>query len=359
MQSWCGNLTLILLLGGMTGCGIVGPNSISSGRQQYAEAINATNDQQTLNMILAIRYDETFSLMTVASVTANFRISGSLNAEFPIGSEDNYRENLVPLSAGFAYEENPTISYLPMQGEQFIKQLLSPLPIDLVALLQMGTSDPELITLSLINDINGIRNPAFLYPGVERDPRFERLVELITLLSRAGELGWVTDEGPQGGLSLVIFNYATDYLDEVTELAELLGLSADPSTGLDIVLPARLQVGRGQGDSLRVQTRSAVECLRIAAAAVDVPAKHLEDGIVGEPVPLGSVGRFLRIRSSAKPPKNALVAVQRHGFWFYIDRTDLRSKSYFRWLQVLITLRLSNPPTGAQLAPVLTVPVSR
>jgi hypothetical protein len=32
---------------------------------------------------------------------------------------------------------------------------------------------------------------------------------------------------------------------------------------------------------------------------------------------------------------------------------------YFRWLQVLMTLRLSSSPAGAQLAPVLTVPVSR
>ena len=97
----------------------------------------------------------------------------------------------------------------------------------------------------------------------------------------------------------------------------------------------------------------------IAAAAIDVPVEHIDNGIVGPPVPLGSVGGLLRIKSSSKPPKNPLVAVQHHGFWFYIDGTDSKSKTYFRWLQILITLRLSNAPPGAQLAPVLTVPVSR
>jgi hypothetical protein len=280
-----------------------------------------SNDQQTLNMILAIRYDETFSLMTVASVTANVRISTSLNAEFPIGPEDNYRANLVPLSAGFAYEENPTISYLPMQGEQFIKQLLSPMPIDLVALLQVGAQDPELIMLSLIDDINGIRNPAFLYPGVEPDPRFERIVELLARLTRAGEMSWVTRSDSVRGLSLVIFNYETDLLEEVTELVGLLGLSADPSTGQDIVLPARLEVGRGRGDSLRLQTRSVVKCLRVAAAAVEVPTEHVEAGLAREQVPLGPVGGYLRIKAARSRPKNVLVAVQRHGFWFSTGQT--------------------------------------
>jgi hypothetical protein len=359
MSSVYQSLTALIVLGGVAGCPSIGPASLAAGRQQYADAINATNDLQTLNMIVAIRYDETFSLMSVASVTANVRVTAGLDAEFPIGSEDYYRENLVPLSAGFAYEENPTISYMPIQGERYVRQFFSPLPIDLVAMLQAGTHDPTMIMFSLVDEINGIRNPAFLYPGVEPDPRFGRVIELVTQLTRASELRWVKDPSNEASLSLVIFQYANDLLDEVIELAGLLGLSADASEGKNIVLPVRLEISSSQSDSLRIQTRSAARCVRVAAGAVEVPAEHLDEGLTRVHEPLGEVGRYLTIRSSRRQPKGALVAVQRHDTWFYIDGKDHSSKQFFRWLQFLISLRLSDASASPQTVPVLTVPVSR
>ena len=108
----------------LCGCATVGPQSITAGRGVYADVINRTEDEQILNVIVRLRYDETFGMMSVASVTANLRFSAQATTNIGVGDSDNYTGNLVPLSAGVAYEENPTISYVPLSGEDFMRRML-------------------------------------------------------------------------------------------------------------------------------------------------------------------------------------------------------------------------------------------
>jgi hypothetical protein len=53
-----------------------------------------------------------------------------------------------------------------------------------------------------------------------------------------------------------------------------------------------------------------------------------------------------------------MIAVKRHGWWYYIDQTDAGSKMTFRLLEALVTARISEA-IETKHAPVLTVPVSR
>jgi hypothetical protein len=110
----------------LCGCASVGPQSITAGRGVYADVIDRTEDEQILNVIVRLRYDETFGMMSVASVTANLRFSAGATTDIGVGDSDNYAGNLVPFSAGIAYEENPTISYVPLSGEDFMRRILSP-----------------------------------------------------------------------------------------------------------------------------------------------------------------------------------------------------------------------------------------
>ena len=90
--------TMLALLSalGFYGCAVVGPQSIAAGRGVYAEVINRAEDEQVLNVIVRQRYDETFGMMSVASVTANLRFSTQAGANIGIGDSDNYAGNLVP-----------------------------------------------------------------------------------------------------------------------------------------------------------------------------------------------------------------------------------------------------------------------
>jgi hypothetical protein len=106
----------------------VGPSSISTGRADYNEAINKTEDEQMLLALIKERYGETFSLLAVNSVTASVRFTTKAGIELGFGPERNYTGELTPFSGGVAYEENPTISYAPVHGENYVRQLMSPIP---------------------------------------------------------------------------------------------------------------------------------------------------------------------------------------------------------------------------------------
>jgi hypothetical protein len=99
------------------GCAWLGPQSIRSSRAAYNDAIIATNSEQLLSTIVSMRYGEPTSMLTVSSITASMHVGAAGGAELGFGRASNYAGNLVPLTAGGSYEDDPTISYTPLQGE--------------------------------------------------------------------------------------------------------------------------------------------------------------------------------------------------------------------------------------------------
>ena len=74
----------------------------------------------------------------------------------------NYLGNLVPFSGGLAYEENPTITYAPVQGEKYVRQLLSPIALDLLLLVMRSVTNPAMYLTVLANKINDMRSFWFI-----------------------------------------------------------------------------------------------------------------------------------------------------------------------------------------------------
>lgn len=352
--SACGALLLALLT---SGCAVLGPAALRGGRAAYNDAIVATNNEQVLAMIVRMRYGEPTGLLAVSSVTASMSIQARAGAEFGVGPDSNFDGNLVPLSSGFAYEENPTISYTPLQGQRYMRQLLSPLPIDLtMLLLRTLHTSPESLTF-LLRSINGIHNPDFLAESAAPDPNFGRLVEILSSLARSGELNWAQQSGPNPSFVLVIRAGASETL--VSELYGLLGFEPEEDAAGLLALPVRLSIGRPPEARLHLETRSLYELLHLAAAAVDVPPEHLESGIAHPLPPLGPAGQGFQIRRSKSRPKEAVTATYLHDWWYYLDATDARSKLTFLILEALISERVADAANHAAAAPVLTVPVSR
>ena len=94
---------------------------------------------------------------------------------------------------------------------------------------------------------------------------------------------------------------------------------------------------------------------------VCVPMEHVETGIVpvtrgldGLPFDWTSITRGLFIvHSQRHRPRNAEVAVQYRGYWFYIARNDVDSRSVLAISEILFSLQESDEN---QLAPLLTLP---
>ncbi len=63
----------------------------------------------------------------------------------------------------------------------------------------------------------------------------------------------------------------------------------------------------------------------------------------------------IKIQWSRSRPDGAYIAIQNRDYWFFIEDSDLDSKSTFLLLQILADLQAGNTPSGA---PVLTLPVA-
>jgi len=340
---------------GMSGCATVGPQSISAGRGVYTEVINRTEDEQLLNVLVRMRYDETFGMISVTSITANLQFSARAEANVGFGDSDDYAGNLVPLAAGVGYEENPTISYVPLSGEDFTLRMLRPVSAREWTLLGQNVRHPGKLLSLAAKRINGLRNP--LLGEQTRSPEFARFIELFDRLRRAGliETVRVSGTGNMENYAWHIHDYQGAYGDDVRELLDLIGIKRKLD-GAAILLPVREAVG-SSNSAVHVQPRSAYDVLRVFGTGIEVPSAHLKAGIV-EPLSaeLPERGRVITIHSSEKRPDHATVRIRFRDWWFYIDETDTQSKRAFSFLQTFIGMRLADPTAG-QKAPVITVPV--
>jgi len=354
------NLVTACVLGCLlTGCAGVGPSAIRGGRLAYNEAIRETNNQQMLIMVIHNRYEERGSLLSVASVTANVRFTTSTGIELGFGDNDNFSGNLVPFSAGAVYEENPTISYSPVAGERYVRQLMSPVPVAILAQLTGTLADPADIYTALVSSVNGIHNPDFLFSSAEIDPRFSRFVTLMTELTQAHRLHWVEDPQQNDSFSIVIDQSDPTHAAKISELLRLLGLSALENRSPRVILPVSLALDERDTSGISIITRSVFDLAEILSAAIEVPEEDQRNGVTTSYPPPGLAGRELKIRRAQTRPKHAAVAVKYRDGWFYIDETDRVTRRFFRLLGSLWSVTIAESAVKHPAAPVLTVPVSR
>ena len=326
------------------------------GRGLYNQVINDTNNQQTLELIVRARYGEPSGLISVASVTANLRTTATANSQFGVGPSANFQGNLVPLSLGLAYEENPTIAYTPVQGERYAKSLLTPIGLDMLVLLLSMENAPHQLILILVKQVNSLQNP--MYGSPQTGAVFRESVALLGRLENAGQATWTSTK--DGAFALVIHDYAPANRNVVRDLLRAWGLPASLAQGdRDIVLPVNLAVGRVTKAELNVQTRSVYDLIEIAASSVEVPPEHAALGLADPRLDaLSSLRGGLRIQSSpGYPSTDVVVAVRHRGYWFYIPADDGPSKLAFRLLQMLIGMRLVEGTP--QTTPALPIPVTR
>ena len=351
-------LALCLAAALLAGCTVVGPKRISTGRLAYNEVIAETNNQQMLMVLVHNRYEEQGSMLAVASVTANVSVRSSAGFQAGFGGESSYQGNLVPISGGVVYEENPTISYTPVAGEAYLRQLTLPLPVSMLAQITRTMVDPESVFLTVISSVNGIYNHDFVFNEKDADPRFGRFAAIMGELTRAHRLHWVETPGQQEKFSIVIDQAAPDHAAMVSELLELVGLSRLRSDAPQLVLPVTLSLNGAQQGALGITTRSIINLVEILAARIEIPQRDIDNGVVASYPAVGALGQKLTIHYAQEEPEHAYVAVRHRDGWFYIDERDGDTKRYFKLLGSLWSLAVAHSLINGPTAPVLTVPVS-
>ena len=334
----------------LSGCNTTGPRSIASGRALYNDVITRTGDEQVLGMIVKHRYDETFGMLDVASVTSQVTVGVNSAINLRAGADsDDTAGNLVPFAAGITYTENPTISYVPMSGEEFITRLVAPVSLTQVLTLGQLSRVPGQSFMLMVRRINGLTNE----PDGGEGSSFRRVGELLRdLRARGGSDFVISDEGHY----LLLHDYKGVHDEPVRELLQTLHLTAFESDGRELLIPIRPGLGSPpQGDAILLETRSVLDLVRMAGDAIDIPEAHVNAGIVVPPaVPAAGESPFIHIRSAADRPDDDTVAFAHRGWWFFIDPTDIDSRRDFVLLRAVISMGLEAHPQ-ATTQPVLTL----
>lgn len=344
----------------LAGCHAFGPDALKGTHPLYNDAIVESMNQQFLQNVVRLRYRDPVFFLDVASVTATLKLdlSGGLD-QSEIGL--NGGGDLLKYSFGAAYTTQPTISYSPLQGEGFVKSVLSPVPLEaLFTLAGSGWSARRVFGLC-VERINGIENaPGASGPTPALAPDDNRQFNhLLTLMEGlAGEQLIFPEIDPQTKEPRLHIRSTPEHQDRIREIKDLLGL--DPNLEVYRVDSDFL---RSHGDAVSIRTRSLMSIFFYLSQRVDVPPSHRTAGLVtvtrdrdGSEFDWGDTpaGRQFHIRQGEEVPERTFLAIPYRNHWFYLADNDLESKSTFMLLMQLFRLQAG---AAKSTGPTLTIPV--
>lgn len=358
----CHLVWLLLLLATLliSGCTQLGPGLVKAGRNDYNKVLAQTDDEETLLNLVRMRYADNPVILQVSSVSTSFTWNQGASAEgvrFPSTSAaDN-----IGVRGSLDYTERPTITYTPLGGADFVRNVLTPMELDALLLLSQSGWSIERLLLIMANRINGQDNAREASgPTPFTAPEyidFREAARLMRDLQRDGHITFGYRKVAEQRLPAMRIEREALNFDKVRSLSELLGL--DPQRRIFTMEP---RPSRPSADTIGIELRSLVGVMFFLSHATQIPERDLAAGRVtvtldqnGKPFDWNRViGDLLTIRSQDEPPKNAAVAVQYRDSWFYIDDSDLNSKYTFMLLGVLTSLQAGSIERAA---PVLTLPV--
>src|SRR5262245_22963038 len=228
---------LASLVTGQAGCQHYGPRSVAADRLPYNEAIATSWKEQTLLNIVKLRYMDTPFFVDVPQMTSGYTLQGIATTNggiFPPASNlASFAQQLgLTLNLQTAYQDRPTISYVPQTGSQFIRNLTQPInPGSVLFLLQSGYPADVVFGLT-VDSINGVDNRSVtggrLRPA---NPDFERIVRVLRKAQISGHVG-IRVEHDKDKKEAVAFFFRDKEADpelarELAEVRKILRLDPD------------------------------------------------------------------------------------------------------------------------------------
>jgi hypothetical protein len=335
------------------------------GRTSYNIAIQMTNAQQMLLNLVRLRYGDSPLFLDVASITTQSTFRADLSPVFsiPMSSDHPFK-----LGTDIMWQDQPTITYTPLEGHAFAERLLRPIDLHTIQLLCYSGWDIDRVFRMTIQHFEDLSNATEATgPMPEHMPVYEKFSEasgLLRYFQKRGEL--------QVGLKMKESHEKTEASEEVGLQITFPG-DSEESSRLALLLHSELTatgkyrkevaIGLDDNGSMGVMPRSILSCMYYLSQGVQVPKDHIDSGIVRQPT--CNSGKededwhsmfceLLAVRCHRFPPQNAFISVKYHHCWFYIDDCDLVSKKTFALLLQLYNLNAIVPKNRG---PILSLPL--
>lgn len=340
----------------LTGCTHLGPRTVAGDRFDYSTSIADSWKQQTLLNIVKLRYMDLPVFVDVASVVAGYSLQtgGSLNGT--LSSKGAIQGNFLAAGGQVVYTDRPTITYVPLTGEKFLRGLMTPIdPKNIFFMLQSGYAADFVLGLT-VESLNGVRNRSTAAGAMrEADPDFARALELLRDIQAAGAMGMRVEVDKAKNSTAVLFFRRDDVPPETAEkeaeVRRLLKLPADQQKYALIYSPVR-----GAENELAVNSRSLLQIMAAFATYLEPPEAHLKDHSAVpafENSPPEARGAKARIHSGKAKPATAFAAVRYRDYWFWIEEGDWQTKRALTAVMFFFTLAETG---GNEQLPLITIP---
>jgi hypothetical protein len=340
----------------LSGCGGIGPRTVTHDRFDYSETIATSWKQQMLLNMVKLRYGDTPVFLDVASVINQYSVETQVDLRLTWMDPQITMGDSQSTGGSAKYSDKPTITYTPLSGERFARSLMKPIPPPAILSLIQAGYPIDLVLRTCVHSINGIRNR---YGGSARgrpaDPEFYPLLERLRKMQNSGALGLrVQKTSEMEGVVLTFRGNVDSELEkEIVDVRQALGLDLNAQE-------FRVAYGSVAKDDkeIAILSRSVLEILVDCASNIEVPAEHVQQKRTVPTMPPEQFGQteiapLIRILSSTSKPSDTFIAVPYRGYWYYIDDRDMRSKSLFTFLTFIFSLTETE---GREGAPIVTIP---
>jgi hypothetical protein len=347
MSNWTAGSAKVLIAACLlvsAGCASIGPISVSRDRFDYNGEVARSWKEQMLLNIVKTRYLDVPVFLDISQIVAGYTLQGGVALGGSTG--DPLGEGLSVTATG-NYSDRPTITYSPLTGAEFNRNMLTPIPPSEVLFTMMSGWPADLVFRLTVRSINGIDSTG---PSAAR---YDRVVKIIREMQKGNLMGMRVKPGPQNtSTTLIVFPTRTLTPEQTAmrqELREILGVPQSNS---------EMSVVFGQASSrsgeIAMQTLSIMQMLIQQGTFVEVPDQDLREGRTKPGVQTKTIGLGeMHIKFSEAKPDDAFACIKYRNGWFRIDDRDLVSKTTFALLMLLSTLT----ETGTRESiPLVTIP---
>ena len=178
----------VLCSAGLPGC--LAPMTLEADVLNYDKSSNNVLSRQLLLNIARARYRDPIHFTGIANIAATYNFQMSAGMTPALTGESG---GLLAPTFGIGAAENPTISIVPIEGEEFTKRLLTPFTADKLTLMLRQHHDIDLLLRLAVSELRMPRqgkDVAFLNDPSDMVgyPQFRRVVLHLSTIQDSNDL---------------------------------------------------------------------------------------------------------------------------------------------------------------------------
>jgi hypothetical protein len=362
---------IALLLGSsllLTGCQAAktGPYNLRHDSISYNRAVQNSTDSQLLLNIVRLRYRDTPTFLQVGVISTAYESTLGVSSEFDFTQITRSTSNVaITPRVNLERKEKPTTTFAPVRGESFVKEFLSPVSLQAMVLLNSSGWKIDRIMRCCVQRLNGVNNaPSASGPTPKYAPDYDKFLELSSLFSELEKedvIDIIMEKNPDSG-QIEVFLYIEEDLAD-PEIVQRIWELLEVDSGLYKIKLVAYHGKRHRSNEIIVDMRSPLSLLYFLSQSVEVPPEDQMMGKVTLTVDDEGylfnwdevLGGIMKIHSGTPCNSIASSMVHYRGTYFYIDDSDLESKSTFSLLSQLLALQIKAPELPAIA---LTIPLN-